>query len=309
VAALLTGLLGGSLVQALDPDPHRVSANGKSLAEAAEFSRPKGFRAKLVAAVDYGFVTLPGDIGRALLVGLLIAGVLGAVVPADFLSGWLGSGALSIALMMIVGIPIYVCATASVPLAASFIFLGATPGAALAFLIAGPATNAATVTTIARVLGRRTMAIYLLTVAVSAFGGGLLLDWLMPRAAEAIPLFAEVGHHHQSVGWFEHASGVALVFVMTLSWWLSRRRGHDCGCDETATCGAATGSGQLELSVDGMHCSHCSGSVQRAVSELDGVADCQVFLDEDRAVVSGTDLDPDRLVTVIEELGFRARIK
>jgi len=309
VAALLTGLLGGSLVQAFDPDPHRTAADGKALAEAGEFSRPQGLGPKLKAAADYGLVTLPGDIGRALLIGLILAGILGAVVPPDFLAGYLGSGALSIALMMIVGIPIYVCATASVPLAASFIFMGASPGAALAFLIAGPATNAATVTTIARVLGRRTMIIYLLTIAVSAFGGGLLLDWLMPRAAEVVPLFAEHGHHHEGPGWFEHAAGAVLVLVMTTAWWVSRRRGHGCGCDDKEVCGMGEEMQTLELTVEGMHCSHCSGSVQRAVAGMEGVAECQVFLDEGRAVVRGNDLQPEALIGAIEGLGYKASVK
>ena len=309
VAALITGLLGGGLVQGLDPDPHRTAANGKSLAEAGEFSRPQGLGPKMRAALDYGFVTLPGDIGRALLVGVLIAGILGGVVPADFLSGYLGSGALSIALMMIVGIPIYVCATASVPLAASFIFMGASPGAALAFLIAGPATNAATVTTVSRVLGRRTMIIYLATVAISAFGGGLLLDWLMPRAVEAIPLFSHHGHLHEGVGPFEHVAGAMLVFVMVFSWWLSRRRGHDCGCEDGESCGGDDEPRSLEFEVEGMNCSHCSGSVHRAVSELEGVTGCRVQLDEGRAVVTGKDLDVAKVTEVIEGLGFKARLQ
>jgi uncharacterized membrane protein YraQ (UPF0718 family)/copper chaperone CopZ len=309
VAALLTGLLGGGLVQTLDPDPHRTAANGKSLAEAGEFSRPQGLGPKMRAALDYGFVTLPGDIGRALLFGVLIAGVLAAVVPADFLSGFLGSGALSIALMMIVGIPIYVCATASVPLAASFIFLGASPGAALAFLIAGPATNAATVTTVSRVLGRRTMIIYLMTVALSAFGGGLLLDWLMPWAAEAIPLFSHQGHLHEGVRWFDHVAGAVLVFVMIFSWWLSRRQGHACGCEEGGTCGTNDETQSLDFAVEGMNCSHCSGSVHRAVTEMDGVTVCRVQLDEGRAMVMGRDLDAAKVVDVIESLGFKARLQ
>jgi uncharacterized membrane protein YraQ (UPF0718 family)/copper chaperone CopZ len=309
VAALITGLIGGGLVQAFDPDPHRTTANGKSLAEAGEFSRPQGLGPKMLAAVDYGFITLPGDIGRALLIGVVIAGILAAAVPADFLAGYLGSGALSIALMMIVGIPIYVCATASVPLAASFIFLGASPGAALAFLIAGPATNAATLTTISRVLGRRTMMIYLLTVAVSAFGGGLLLDWLLPRAAEAIPLFLHQGHHHEGVGWFEHVAGAVLVFVMISSAWVSRRRGHSCGCEGAEDCQEDVDMENLEFAVEGMNCSHCSGSVHRAVTEMEGVTGCQVLLDEGRAVVVGKDLDAAKVITVIESLGFKARAR
>jgi len=307
VAALLTGVLGGGLVQAFDPDPHRVSTNGKALAGAGSETdeKPRGFVAKMKATLDYGLVTLPGDIARALLVGILIAGVLGAVVPEDFLSGFLGKGSLSIALMMIVGIPIYVCATASVPLAASFIFLGASPGAALAFLIAGPATNAATVTTIAKVLGKRTVLIYLLTVAGSAFGGGLLLDWLLPRAAAAIPMLSGGGHHHESLGWFEHLSAVALVVIMTRSWWLVRRRSSCC---DGGTCAADTADGSLEFQVEGMNCSHCSGSVERALAELPGAESSQVELDSGRAVVQGHNLDQAAAIAAIDGLGYRARL-
>ena len=198
MAALLTGFLGGGLVQALAP--RRLATRPRRRCSRAPRSTPpQGLGNKLRAALDYGLVTLPGDIARALLVGVVIAGLLGALMPADFLARYLGTGPLSIALMMVVGIPIYVCATASVPLAAGFIFLGATPGAALAFLIAGPATNAATLTTVSRVLGRRTMVIYLLTVAVSAFGGGLLLDWLLPLAAAAVPALGTMGHAHETV--------------------------------------------------------------------------------------------------------------
>jgi copper chaperone CopZ len=300
-------------VQAFVPDEHLSSTNGKGLVGARETvdNRPQGWAARLQAAFVYGTVTLPGDIGRALLVGILIAGFIAAAVPADFLDGFLGAGALSIALMMIVGIPIYVCATASVPLAAGFIAMGATPGAALAFLIAGPATNAATLTTVSRVLGRRTMVIYLLTVAVSAFGGGLLLDWLLPRAAAAVPALSGLGHDHGHLGWIDHVSGAVLVLVMTWSWWRSRR--HDCGCDDSDCADDSSAQDQhqilqqREFDVVGMNCSHCSNSVDRAIRELAGVTSCQVRLDEGRAVVAGTNVDSAAVVTAVVGLGFRAQ--
>ncbi len=316
VVALLTGVLGGSLVQVFVADEHQSSANGKSLAGAQETvdTRPRGWTERLRAAFEYGTVTLPGDIGRALLIGILIAGFIAAAVPEDFLGGFLGSGAVSIGLMMIVGIPIYVCATASVPLAAGFIAMGATPGAALAFLVAGPATNAATLTTISRVLGRRTMVVYLLTVAVSAFGGGLMLDWLLPWAADAVPALSGMGHDHDSVGWFNHLSGVVLVLVMTWSWWQSRR--HDCGCDGD-TCDTTTPDFQgesasmrkHEFEVEGMNCSHCSNSVDRAIRELSGVSSCQVRLDDGLAVVEGENVDAVAVIAAISGLGYKARVK
>ena len=305
VAALLTGFLGGGLVQMLVPQ--RSEAAESALQPSAQVARPQGTGQKLRAALDYGLVTLPGDIARALLAGVVIAGLLGALIPADFLARYLGTGPLSIALMMAVGIPIYVCATASVPLAAGFIFLGATPGAALAFLIAGPATNAATLTTVSRVLGRRTMLIYLLTVAVSAFGGGLLLDRLLPLAAAAVPALAAPGHAHGSVPLIDHLWAVVLAVVMTRSWWLSRRRAACCdGGACSADGGSAPAPEHLEIAVGGMSCSHCSGSVRRTVGGLPGVTACRVDLDAGRAVVEGRGLDRAAIARAIEALGFTA---
>lgn len=307
VAALLTGFLGGALVQAADP--HRGEAAEAALRPAGRVARPRGLGAKLAAAADYGLVTLPGDIARALVVGVVIAGALGALIPEDFLARYLGAGPLSVALMMIVGIPIYVCATASVPLAASFIFLGASPGAALAFLIAGPATNAATVTTVARVLGRRTAIIYLLTVAVSAFGGGLLLDWLLPQAAAAVPALAHHGHHHEGVPLLDHLWGVVLAAVLVRSRVLAARRGACC-TDGTCTNATETTMSnrieRLELAVGGMNCSHCSGSVERALGGLDGVTACRVDLEAGKAFVEGEGLDRAAIKAAVEALGFTA---
>jgi len=313
VAALLTGFLGGGIVQAAEPPQRSAEAiaeqlRGQTEAEAAA-TVPRGVAAKIKAALDYGLITLPADIGRALLVGVLIAGLLSAVIPADFLASYLGAGPASVALMMVVGIPIYVCATASVPLAASFIFLGASPGAALAFLIAGPATNAATITTVARVLGRRPMIIYLATVAVSAFGGGLLLDWLLPRAAEALPVLDGGGHHHEGVGWIDHLGGGLLVVVMTSSWWIVRRRGTGCGCDGTEPCSPDVPAAGLEVQVEGMHCSHCTGSVEKAVLALSGVNSCRVLLQEETVRITGSKLDTEAIVQAIEGLGFNVRMK
>lgn len=315
VAALLTGIIGGGLVQALATERRGQDSASDPFAQVPapkSDGRPRGLKARTRAALDYGLVTLPGDIARALLIGVILAGVLAALVPEDFLAGYLGTGPLSIALMMVVGIPLYVCATASVPLAASFIFLGATPGAALAFLIAGPATNAATLTTIARVLGRRTLIIFLATVAGSAFGSGLLMDWLLPQVGQTLPVFSGHLHHHESTSWIDHFWAVTLALVMTRSWWLGRRRAAACGCETLngkGTCNMAESEQTLEFSVRGMNCSHCSGSVDRAVRELPGVSEVQVRLEEGAASVRGANLDPEAIVAVITQLGFQAEAR
>jgi len=304
VMALLTGILGGMLVQTADEEkPTELKSN-------AADERVKGLLPRLKAALDYGLVTLPGDIGKALLIGVVIAGILAAVIPPDLLAPYLGQGALSIALMMIVGIPLYVCATASVPLAVGFIMLGASPGAALAFLIAGPATNAATITTISRVLGRKTMVIYLFTVAISAFGGGLALNWMMTWAQTALPVLAPQIHHHGQPGWFDQLCGIILLLVMIRAEWLGRRRSSSCGCgDEEGVCSVSNNEEKVELNITGMNCSHCSSSVTRTLSEISGVTNVQVFLDDGRALIEGSGLDAAAMATAVDGLGFKAQPK
>ncbi len=307
--ALLTGILGGTLVQASDDE----KSTGLDLSKSASNHKPTGFFPRVKAALDYGLVTLPGDIGKPLLIGVLIAGFLGAVIPNDLLAPFLGQGPLSIALMMIVGIPLYVCATASVPLAVGFILLGASPGAALAFLIAGPATNAATITTINRVLGKKTTFIYLGAVAASAFAGGLLLDLLMTWAEATMPLLTPEVHQHGKPSWLDQFSSLVLIVVMTRAWWLSRQRHCSCEGEENGTC-TSEGNDSLtqqsmNLNIEGMNCSHCSNSVQRTLSEMAGVTGVQVFLDDKQAVIKGENLDSEALEKAVNGLGFKANLK
>jgi hypothetical protein len=126
---------------------------------------------------------------------------------------------------MAAGVPLYVCATASVPIAVGLIHLGASPGAALAFLIAGPATNAATLTTAWRVLGRGATIVYLATVAASALGCGLFLNWLLPTGAAAASLGAHA-HGEASGHWLFHVAAVVMLAVLVFSYvsgWKKRK--------------------------------------------------------------------------------------
>jgi uncharacterized membrane protein YraQ (UPF0718 family) len=132
---------------------------------------------RITDALRHGFVTLPRDLAGPLMVGLFLAAVL------TLLGQWImpalsGVGPVTgILLAMLIGLPMYVCSTASVPVAASLVFnAGLSPGAAMAFMISGPATNAAALTTLWRILGPRSTVIYLASIAVCAFGAGLLLD-------------------------------------------------------------------------------------------------------------------------------------
>ena len=172
LAALITGLIGGGLVHIVDPQLGEQSSPECDDACCAGKKR----KPRIVRVLRHGFITLPGDIGKAMLVGLVIAAIISAVVPEDFFAPLLGGGILAMVVMMALGIPVYVCATASVPVAVALLAKGVSPGAVMVFLMTGPATNAAALATIWANLGRRTAITYIATVAACSIAAGLLLD-------------------------------------------------------------------------------------------------------------------------------------
>ena len=142
----------------------------------AEHRRHHTLGEKLAAGMRFAFGELWGELAGWFLVGLLAAGVITAALPQDALTGHLGGGLPAMLLMLLVGIPLYICATASTPIAAALILKGLSPGAALVFLLAGPATNLTSLTMLTGVLGKRATAIYLGAIAVFSVVCGLLLD-------------------------------------------------------------------------------------------------------------------------------------
>jgi len=270
----------------------------------------------LVRALRYGLVTLPRDIGAPLLIGALVAGVIGALVPPGRLGLYLGGGVLSMLLMMAVGVPLYVCATASVPIAAGMIHLGASPGAALAFLIAGPATNAATVTTIWKLMGRRTVVLYLASIVISALLSGLLLDALYTGLNLRPPSLSGAGSGHEAgVSWWTHLWALGLVGVVCWSYLTSRRVHAPKAAPKPGMKPPGQSAGeeerpmeQLELTVEGMTCQHCAAAVQRALSECQGVQSAQVDLAAGRARVRGEGLEAEQLVAAVAGLGYEAEV-
>ncbi len=172
IAALLTGILGGWLVDVTagaGPDQAQEPCHDACCVHEEK-------RHRIRDGLRHGFITIPKHIARDMVIGLALAALITALIPDDFFAEYLGTGFLSMVVMMLMGIPVYVCATASVPVAAAFMMKGITPGAAFVFLMTGPATNAATIAIIRNMMGNKSALIYLATVAVSALAFGLLLD-------------------------------------------------------------------------------------------------------------------------------------
>ncbi len=229
VVAFCTGFLAGFMVDWLDPrDPRPPAETGGSGPD----SGPR--RSWLVRAFRFGFVVLPADIGRALLVGVVIAGVLGAVIPDNFLADKLGHSPLAYLVITAFAIPVYVCSTGSIPIAAAMMKAGLSPGTALVFLIAGPATNAATISILWTMLGRRTTIIYLVSIIACAWLAGGLVDLAPGNAVLVRHLHA----HGQLGGWFYQAAGILLLGVLGGSF-LAQRLARRAAAPACAHCAAA----------------------------------------------------------------------
>ena len=182
VIALVTGVIAGLFVNLTDKEKTNTNPE-PPVEEKCEHSccsakHPAKSANKFLKILRYGFITIPGDVAKPLLLGIFIAGIISALVPDDFFASRLGSGIVPMLVMMAIGIPMYVCSTASVPIAAALILKGISPGAAFVFLITGAATNAAGIMTIWKVLGERVAVIYLTTVVISALVSGYLLNFI-----------------------------------------------------------------------------------------------------------------------------------
>lgn len=254
-------------------------------------------------AVRYGFVTLPRDIAVHLLIGVVIAGLLVGLVEPGVMDKYLGGGIVAMLVMMVIGLPLYVCATGSIPLAVAFMHMGASPGAALVFLIAGPATNAATLAVTWKLLGKRSAIIYLLVTAATALGAGMLIDALWSPGALMLP---DIAHEHggEAVTWLGHAGAAALLLVIAASFWFTRPRKS-----APVTGAPAAGLTRTELGVEGMTCAHCADAVAGALRSVSGVASVEVDLAGRRAVVDATASDTAAMIGAVEQAGYSAAVR
>ena len=193
---------------------------------------------KLKKGVQYSFSELWEDIAGPFFIGVLLAGIIYVFIPEDFFASYLGGGLHSMLIMLVLGIPLYICATASTPIAAAFILKGVSPGAALVFLLVGPATNIMSLSVLVGLLGKRATGIYLVSIAVVSVLFGLGLDAIytlsgtsasetIGKATEIIPL------------WIKNVSAVILVLLSIPIAYRSiqkmlGRTGSECGCGGTS---------------------------------------------------------------------------
>jgi uncharacterized membrane protein YraQ (UPF0718 family)/copper chaperone CopZ len=307
-AALVSGVIGGLLVNAFDPEDPGPDGHAEPAGGASGREIPSSFPGKVKAALRYAFYSLPRSLGKPLLAGLFVAGLLTALVPDHFFSGFLGEGFLPMLAMMAVGIPVYVCSTASVPIAAALMAKGVSPGAALVFLMTGPATNAAALAMVWKVMGKRTTVLFLVVTALSALVSGLVLDYIWSQGTLlGMPANTEV--HEMMSSSVKTLSAIVLIAMLSFAFFGACGKPKDSSPEPTTeVVGGPIELTTINLSIGGMTCEHCQNTVTRALEECPGVRSAAVDLESRKAVVKGAEMDTEALVTAVAKRGYTAEV-
>lgn len=323
IAALFTALMGGALVNmgtqecgpASTPKTDTCGCGGEASTHdtcscgcgcGCEDEGHETFGHKLKEALEYAFVEMMGDIGKWLVIGLVVAGLITVFVPDSVFAVFEGNTWASMLLVLCIAIPMYLCATGSIPIAVALMLKGLTPGAGLVLLMAGPACNMASILVVRKVLGTRTLVIYLASVVLGAIGFGWLIDvlhfngWVNFMGA----LVQQDACCHEEASWLGWAC-TALLALLLLNALVLHRHDH-CHCQEHEHNHQSNTTEDMNVNVyhvEGMNCSHCRAAAEKALQSVPGVTSASVDLASGEARVEG-EVAFEALQEVIDQAGF-----
>lgn len=295
VIALFTGVLGGFFVN--------QSEKKNAYSQDVEIDKPKSAnKSKNIwtEIFSYAFVDFLQDIAKWLILGLLIAAGIAVLVPDDFFASYVYNDFIGMLIILAASIPVYVCATSSVPIAAVLMLKGISPGAALVFLMAGPATNAATISVIGNALGRKTLFIYLTTLISGALLSGLFIDYILPHKWFQMALENQGLKDGLLPKWLQVISGIVTVLLL-INIYIRKiyRKIKSRNSKETIK------MGDMKVFVRGMNCNHCKMSVENNLGKLDGIDKVDVNLEKEEVILHGEHIDLDKVKATVESIGYK----
>jgi hypothetical protein len=250
------------------------------------------FYGKVKDMLKYGFVDMVGSVGKWLVIGLVIASLITVLVPNDFFILFAQYPLLAMIAVVVIAIPMYVCATGSIPIALSLILKGLTPGAAFVFLMAGPAVNFASYTLLSHSLGRRNTLIYILIIALSAIGIGFIIDYLLPTTWFVPNLSVSNACCAQEVSVFDTICSVVLVVLLVYSLIIKRFKEN-----------SKQNIMAKKYVINGMMCVHCKTCVEKELATVNGVSSVTVDLVNKVAIVEGSQSDED-IASKVTAIGY-----
>lgn len=297
IAALFTALFGGQMVNLTDNDKNETAPSKTKACSSVKSS----FKDKVIETFRYAYVEMIQDIGRWLIVGLVVAGLITVFVPESFFALFAGNSLLSMLLVLVFAIPMYLCATGSIPIAVALMMKGLSPGTALVLLMAGPAVNAASMLVVGKVLGKKTLIIYILSITLGAILFGLGIDYLLPPEWFSAPIarMAECSECGPSV--FNIICTITLILLLVNAMILRYR--HKKNSTEDACI-------EMEkiYKIEGLRCNRCKENAEKAIASIEGVESVSIDLSSGEAVVKGT-FDEASMKKAVESLGFKVTIR
>ena len=295
VAAFVSGIFCGIVVNTIDNDnvmqPKSVTKFSKNSATIFE---------KIKIGVEYGFLTLPKDIVVPLFQGLLIAACIGYFIPPDFIASFLSSNSfLEYFVMLIVSLPLYVCATASIPIALVLFMKGVSPGAVFVFLMAGPATNASSIAVIGNIMGKKILYLYISLIASTAVFFGIIFDLFFQIDKNIISKHI---HHHNHENTFYIILTIFFGVIMANAYRSKLKK--EVPKMNTSETSNENHMDSLDFIVNGMTCSHCKESVESSIKSIDEKIETFVNLSTGEVSIKGFSLDKLKVKEKIESRGF-----
>lgn len=296
IVAFITGITGGLLTNKFDKTITKIEPADTN-SKKTKFSVAEIFR--------YAFIEMVNDIAKWLVIGLLIAALITVIVPDDFFREFNITGITGMLIILVVSIPLYICATSSVPIAAVLLLKGLSPGALLVFLMAGPATNAATITVIGKNLGKKTLFIYLGSLIAGSLLFGLLIDHFLP-AAWFSPLTLLAGsHEHELIPlWLSYSSAAVLTFLVLISFTKSLIQRIKIINNKMSKDMKMANIKELKFNVEGMTCVKCKAKVENGILTIPGVSQVVADNENDIVTISGSDITTEVIQQKISELGY-----
>jgi hypothetical protein len=287
VVALFSGVILGllsSLVVREEDSGHKIASHPHP-----HFS----IRKRIKTALSYGFFELVKDIYKWILIGVFIGGIIGYAVPTDFIERYLGNPLLSFTAMLIIGIPMYVCATGSIPIVASLLMKGMNPGAAMVFLIAGPATNTVTITVIAKMLGKRILILYLSGIMILSILFGGLFNLIFNLLGSPQNLITGGGRALPSI--IVILSSIALALLIVKAFFEEKFKKVE------------KAEGGTVISVPDISCDHCKMRIESSLKEVRGIKNVYVDVDGKRVILEG-DFEMEEVIRTIENAGYTPEV-
>jgi uncharacterized membrane protein YraQ (UPF0718 family)/copper chaperone CopZ len=288
IAAFFSGILSG-LFQSIVENHEAKIESGIPSCTICEKITPHTHKMgeKLKKIFHYGLFELLKETWKWLAIGIVLGGMISFFIPSAVIEKYFSQSMVSYPLMFMISIPLYVCATGSIPIVAALLLKGMTPGAGFIFLFAGPATNTATLTFVAGKLGKKSLIIYLTTIIITGLLFGLMIDYIWYYSGKDINLIS--GNMTMLPHWLKILSSLVLI-ILIINVLIPRK-------EETL------GGKVTRLKVGDMSCSHCAKTIDASLRRLPDVRDVKINLKKKEVAIKGNILK-EQAIQAIKEAGY-----